>query len=136
MPTENVVSLDEDRLLNHLSYSIPQLCWINELMVPLGGWLAAGITAGATVIVAPATGRFSGCAVQTVLALGARTVVAAGRSEAGLGSIEKLDSGGRVRTVRLSSDVETDAQKLRSASRDIGTDVYLDFSSPQAGALL
>lgn len=134
VPTENVVLLDEDRLLNHLGYSIPQLCWINELMVPLGGWLAACITAGATVIVAPATGHFGGCAVQTALALGARTVVAAGRSEAGLGRVEKLDSGGRVRTVRLSGDVETDAQKLRSASRDIGADVYLDFSPPQAGA--
>lgn len=132
VPTENLVLLDEDRLLNHLGYSIPQLCWINELMVPLGGWLAAGLTVGATVIVAPSTGHFGGCAVQMALALGARTVIAAGRSEAGLAKVEKLDAGGRVRTVRLSGDVETDAGRLRSASRDIGADVYLDFSPPQA----
>lgn len=133
VPVENAVPLDENRLLTELGYSIPQLCWINEFMVPFGGWLAASISAGATVIVAPATGHFGGCAVQVALALGAQRVIAAGRNATSLKRVEELDPNGRVKTVALSGDVEIDAKALRSASRaGTGADAYVDFSPPQA----
>lgn len=72
VPTENVVALPEERLRNELGYTLPQLVWINELLVPYGGLLAAWLRPGACVIVAPATGHFGAAAIQVALALGTR----------------------------------------------------------------
>lgn len=133
VPTENVVPLDEGRLLGELGYSVPQLCWINEYLVPYGGWLTSGLRPGQTAIVVPASGHFGGCAVQVALAMGAGRVVASGRNAASLKTIEGLDGTRRVKAVVLSGDVETDAQALKQASPGgRGADIFLDFSPPQA----
>jgi len=133
VPTENLVPLDEGRLFGELGYSVPQLCWINEYLVPYGGWLAAGLMPGQTAIVAPATGHFGGCAVKVALAMGARRVVAAGRKAASLKTVEGLDRKGRVKGVVRSGDADADAQAFRQASpAGKGGDIYVDFSPPQA----
>ena len=133
VPTENVLPLDEHRLTNELGYTAPQLCWINEFLVPFGGFLAADFRPGSTAIVAPATGHFGGCAVQVALAMGARKVIAAGRNAEALKKLEELDSNGRVTSATLSGDVEKDAAIIRSATiGGRGADVYIDFSPPQA----
>jgi threonine dehydrogenase-like Zn-dependent dehydrogenase len=133
VPTENVTPLDEQRLTQELGYAIPQLCWINEFLVPFGGFLAADFRPGSTVIVAPATGHFGGCAVQVALAMGARKVIAVGRNADALRNLEKLDANGRVTSVALTGEGEKDAIAIRSASSaGRGADVYVDFSPPQA----
>ena len=129
VPTENTVVLDEHRLIQELGYTIPQLCWINEFLVPFGGLLAANFRPGLTIIVAPGTGHFGGCAVRVALAAGARKVIAAGRNTDVLHKLEQSDSNGRVTGITLSGDVDKDAMALRSASPNgKGADVYLDFS--------
>ena len=134
VPIENVVPLDEHRLVQELGYSIPQLCWMNEYLVPFGGFLAADFAVGSTVIVAPATGHFGGCAVQLGLAMGARQVIAVGRNAAALDKIERLDTNGRVKSVALSGDVEADGKAIRNVSPGgKAADVYMDFSPFQAG---
>ena len=131
VPIENVIVLPEQTLTEKLGYSIPQLCWINEFLVPFGGWLAADLKPGACVIVAPATGHFGACAVQVALALGVGKVVAAGRNANALEKVEQLDKNGRVKAVQLSGDVETDTATLRKEV-GVGADAYLDFSPPHA----
>ncbi len=139
VPLENVVPLEEGRLIKELGYTVPELCWINELLIPFGGWLAAGLSAGATAIVAPATGHFGACAVRVALAMGAGSVVALGRNENILTRVVEMNSSGvgvepgRVKSVLLSGDIEADAQKIRAATpAGSGADVYLDFSPFQA----
>jgi NADPH:quinone reductase-like Zn-dependent oxidoreductase len=74
VPMENVVPLSEERLVKDLGYEVPRLLRINELLVPFGGWLAADLKPGSTVIVAPATGHFGGAAVQVALGMGVSKV--------------------------------------------------------------
>ena len=59
------------------------LTCVQECMVPFGGLSEGGVQLEDTVVVAPATGRFGGSRVTTVLAMGAK-VVACGRSDAKL----------------------------------------------------
>lgn len=133
VPTENVVPLDEHQLTKQLGYTAPQLCWINEFLVPFGGFLAADFRSGSTAVVAPATGHFGGCAVQVALAMGARKVIAVGRNAAALQKLEQLDANGRVSSVALTGDVEKDAGAIRSASPGgRGADMYIDFSPGHA----
>jgi threonine dehydrogenase-like Zn-dependent dehydrogenase len=132
VPLENVTVLDEKVLLEKMGYSIPHLCWINALLVPYGGWRAAGLCVGDVAIVAPATGYFGGAAVRVALALGARLVVAAGRNEKMLEKLLEMDTTGRIRTVVLTGDADTDTNALKTASGGKGADIYIDFSPPQA----
>lgn len=133
VPTENVVPLDETRLVQELGYKIPQLCWINEFLVPFGGFLAADFRAGSTAIVAPATGHFGGCAVQVALAMGARKVIAVGRNAEALKKLEQLDTHGRVTCASLSGDAEKDGATIRNFTPGgRGADLYIDFSPSEA----
>ncbi len=133
VPTENAVPLDEDALLRRYGYSLPQLCWLNGLLVPYGGLKAAGLAPGGVVIVAPATGHFGSCAVRVALAMGARTVVAAGRNGVVLEQLVGMHPDGRVVSLALSGVLETDVAGLKAAmpAGVAGADVYIDFSPPQ-----
>ena len=133
VPVENAIILPEQALLDR-GYSILELMWINEFLVPFGGWLAADLKPGSTVIVAPATGHFGGAAVQVALAMGVKRVIAAGRNVQALEKILAADASGRVKIVQLSGEVEPDTAALRAAAGGGGgTDAYLDFSPPHAG---
>ena len=132
VPLENVTVLDEQVLVHKFGYHAPQLCWINTLLVPYGGWRAAGLGVGDVVIVAPATGHFGGAAVRVALALGARLVVVAGRNEKTLEALEVGHTVGKVKKVVLTGDVDVDANALKMASGGKGADIYIDFSPAQA----
>ena len=56
-------------------------CALGTLLVPYGGFLAAELQAGETVLVNGATGNFGSAAVAVALAMGAACVVAPGRNE-------------------------------------------------------
>lgn len=134
LPLENVFALDEEALVERRGYSMADLGYLGNCLVPYGGLADAGLTAGDTVIVAPATGKFGGAAVTMALSVGA-TVVAAGRNEGVLRAFEEVyGSDGRIKTVRLTGDADTDTKNLRACSRlGKGVDAYIDFS-PAAAA--
>ena len=54
---------------------------MGTLLVPYGGFAAANLQAGETVLVSGATGNFGSAAVAVALAMGAACVVAPGRNE-------------------------------------------------------
>ncbi|KAL2274294.1 hypothetical protein FJTKL_03548 [Diaporthe vaccinii] len=87
---------------------------------------------GETVIVAPATGGFSGAAVNVARAMGA-TVLAMGRNTAGMERMAGRSPQGAVRPVPNTGDTQADAAALRAAAAG-AIDAYLDFSPPQAAA--
>ena len=130
VPLENAYPLNEDKLTK-LGYAINDLPLIQACLVPFGGLSDAGVVAGDTVIVAPATGKFGGAAVVCAVAMGAR-VIAAGRNDQVLQHHVKI-FGDKVQSVKLVGDVEKDTASLRAACGEKGADVYIDFCPPAAG---
>lgn len=103
-------------------------------MVPYGGLADAAVRAGDTVVVAPATGRFSGAAVLVALTMGAK-VVALGRRQHALDELVKsLGNPHGLRTATMVGNVEKDTATLAQAVGPRGADCVLDFSPPAAGA--
>lgn len=136
-PLENTWALDEARLCGDpadggLSYAIEDLAVIPEALVPYGGLRSLALQAGETVVVAPATGGFSGAAVNVARAMGA-TVLAMGRNAAVLGRIASQFPQGAVRPVPNTGDVQADAAALRAAAKG-NIDAFVDFSPPQAAS--
>ncbi|HEY2522563.1 MAG TPA: zinc-binding alcohol dehydrogenase family protein [Streptosporangiaceae bacterium] len=91
----------------------PRLAVVARMLVPYGGLRRARLAAGETVIVTGATGAFGRAGVHVARALGAGTVVAAGRNPAVLDTITGLD---RVVPVRLTGDIPADTAALRAAA--------------------
>lgn len=127
-PLENVYPIDEDAI-NRLRYSPEDLGYLAQAVIPFGGLHDITLRAGETIIIAPATGNFGGAAVRVALALGAR-VIAMGRNTAVLERLKSLGEPGRVESVPISGDVDTDSKAL---ARFGPADVYLDISPPAAG---
>ena len=118
LPLENCFPLDEERLCgakpDGLGYKIEELLAISTGLVPFGGLEEAGVGAGTTVIVAPATGKFSGAAVLVALAMGAK-VIAVGRNANGLEKLKQFPGAERLTTVQLVSDAQKDTGALLAA---------------------
>lgn len=125
-PLENCWPLNEDVHCNRLGYSLENLLHLTVTAVPYGGLRAINLQPGETVLIAPATGRFSGAAVGVAAAMGA-TVVAVGRRQEVLDELKAKH--GRVTTVHLKGTDDDVAAMLRDAGP---VDVYLDFSPPAA----
>lgn len=102
--------------------------------MPYGGLRSLALQAGETVVVAPATGGFSGAAVNVACAMGA-TVLAVGRNAAVLERVASRFPRGVVRPVPNTGDVQADAAALRAeAGGGTTINAYLDLSPPQAAA--
>ncbi len=123
VPLENVVSLEQVR-----SIDPAKLVWLNTLLVPYGGLLAANLQAGQVIMVNGAAGHFGSGGVALALAMGAARVVAPGRNEQALNALVRL-FGPRVRPVRLSEDEATNSQLFAEAA-DGPIDCLLDLLSP------
>lgn len=137
-PLENLYRLDEALLLGPLGYSINDLCLLPVCLVPFGGLSEVGLKPGEVVIVAPATGRYGGAAVNIALAMGA-TVIAGGRNQTMLEKLKSIHLTNRLRTVRITGDAAADTELFRTATgKPDGADVYLDLSPPavQGSSLL
>ncbi len=65
VPTENAIRIG---LLNEAEAA--RWCALNTLLVPYGGFLAANLLAGETVLVSGATGNYGSAAVAVALAIG------------------------------------------------------------------
>jgi len=98
------------------------------MLVPYGGWLAAGPQPGETALVNTATGNFGSAAVAVALAMGAGAVLATGRNEAALADLVRR-FGTRVRPVRLSGDTAVDTARMRTAAEG-PIDRLLDILPP------
>ncbi|WP_035981178.1 zinc-binding alcohol dehydrogenase family protein [Bradyrhizobium sp. STM 3843] len=123
VPTENAKPIGE------ISESdAAHWCAINTLLVPYGGFLAANLQAGETVLVSGATGNFGSAAVAVALAMGAACVVAPGRNEAVLADLESR-FGDRVRTVRLSGHEDDDRERMKRVAPG-PIDCVLDIMPP------
>ena len=77
VPLENCFPLDEKLLLGSpseggMGYKIEDLAYIPRPLVPYGGLVDIRLTAGETIVIAPATGSFGGAAVEAAIAMGAR----------------------------------------------------------------
>ncbi|CAG5169170.1 uncharacterized protein ALTATR162_LOCUS7010 [Alternaria atra] len=125
-------SLFQSKEEGGLGYHFKDLAMLHLHLVGFGGLEAAGVGPGSTVIVAPGSGKFSGSAVFTALALGAR-VVAAGRDLRKLEHLYQLPGARqRIKLVELVGDVAKDQQALLHATGGKGAHVYMDFSPPAA----
>ncbi|MGY8664869.1 zinc-binding alcohol dehydrogenase family protein [Bradyrhizobium sp. UFLA05-109] len=110
VPTENVKRLGEIT-----SVEATQWCALGTMLVPYGGFLAADLKPGETVLVSGATGNFGSAAVAVALAMGAACVVAPGRNENILADLVRR-YGPRVRPVKLSGDESDDREQMKRAA--------------------
>ena len=125
VPTENVTRL------GHIDEAeATQWCALGTLLVPYGGFLAANLQAGETVLVSGATGNFGSSAVAVALAMGAACVVAPGRNQDVLADLKRR-FGDRVRIVKLSGDEDEDRERMQRAAPG-GIDCVLDIMPPFA----
>ncbi len=109
-PTENVKRIAAINEADATAW-----CALGTLLVPYGGFLAANLQAGETVLVSGATGNFGSSAVTVALAMGAACVVAPGRNEKVLKDLSRR-FGERVRTVKLSGDENDDREMMKRAA--------------------
>ncbi|KAH8599015.1 hypothetical protein B0O99DRAFT_650228 [Bisporella sp. PMI_857] len=126
-PLENCHPLNEKVLLGSsaeggFGYSIAELICLPRHVIAYGGLRGIGLTAGETVIVAPATGHYTGAAVDVAIAMGAR-VIAVSRNLEVLQRIASTHP--RVDIVQLKGNVEED---LASIKKFGPVDAYIDIS--------
>ncbi|ORY09997.1 chaperonin 10-like protein [Clohesyomyces aquaticus] len=138
VPLENCFVLPESLFKSKADggqgYTFKDLASLSTALVAYGGLESAGVCAGKTVIIAPATGKFSGGAVLAALAMGAK-VIAASRSEENMKRLYAFPGAKeRLTTVTLASDVEKDTAALLKATGGKGAEVFIDFCPPAAGA--
>ena len=107
-------------------------CALGTLLVPFGGFLAADLQPGETVLVSGATGNFGSAGLAVALALGARAVVAPGRDEKMLADLVRR-FGERVRPVTLTGDEEQDRKSMIAAAPG-PIDCVLDLMPPSVPA--
>ena len=98
----------------------------------MAGFSVIDLKAGETVLVSGATGYFGSAGVAVALAMGAGCVVAPGRNEAMLKSLERR-FGARVRTVKLTGDEAEDTRRMQDAAPG-PIDAVLDLLPPWAPA--
>ncbi|MFO1029315.1 MAG: zinc-binding alcohol dehydrogenase family protein [Acetobacteraceae bacterium] len=123
VPTENAVPIGPID-----PTEAPAWAAIGMALVPYGGFLAAGLQPGETVLVSGATGAFGSIAVAVALAMGAACVVAPGRNQAMLAELGRR-FGARVRPVTLSGDEDADRERMQAAAPG-PIDCVLDILPP------
>ena len=128
VPTENVKRIGAIDDADAASW-----CALGTLLVPYGGFLAANLQPGETVLVSGATGNFGSAAVAVALAMGAACVVAPGRNEKVLNDLARR-FGGRVRTVKLSGNEDDDRERMKQKAPG-PIDCVLDIMPPSVGTM-
>lgn len=128
VPTENVKRIGAIDDADAASW-----CALGTLLVPYGGFLAANLQPGETVLVSGATGNFGSAAVAVALAMGAACVVAPGRNEKVLNDLARR-FGDRVRTVKLSGNEDGDRERMKQKAA-VPIDCVLDIMPPSVGTM-
>jgi threonine dehydrogenase-like Zn-dependent dehydrogenase len=123
-PLENTWAINEDKI-TALGLQTQDLVHVGPLAVVYAGLRRVDVKAGETVLIAPATGIFSGGTVHVARAIGAN-VIAASRNADGLRDLEAKYPG--IKTVQLKGD-DNDAAAVAAHGP---IDVFVDVSPPQA----
>ncbi|KAK2592540.1 hypothetical protein QQS21_009755 [Conoideocrella luteorostrata] len=124
VPLENTWALNES-CLQGLGTKPEELVFLGPLAVAYGGLRRIDIKAGETIVITPATGFFSGAAIQAARAMGA-TVVAVSRNAEKLAELEQRHPG--VKTVTAG-----EVENLTAAISAHGIiDAVVDVSPPAA----
>lgn len=123
IPTENAIKLGD---MNPEDAS--KWCTLNTYLVPFGGLLSIGLSAGETIVISGATGFFGSAAVALALAMGAGCVIAPGRNQKVLDELVRR-FGNRVRPVLLLENEEEDRENIRKAAPK-SVDCVLDILPP------
>jgi threonine dehydrogenase-like Zn-dependent dehydrogenase len=118
-PLESTWALDEDKLVGKLGLKTEDLLHLGLLPVLYSGLRKIDIKAGETVLIAPATGVFSGGAVAVARAMGAN-VIAGGRSEESLNALKARFPG--IQTVKLTGE-PSDVAAIQSLGK---IDAFVD----------
>jgi alcohol dehydrogenase len=127
VPTENAIAIGAIAEADAARW-----CALGTLLVPYGGFLAARLQPGETVLVNGATGSFGSAAVAVALGMGASAVIATGRNEQALADLVRR-FGPRVRIVTMRGAEEDDRKRiLQTAPGPI--DCVLDILPPAANA--
>jgi len=125
VPTENAIKIGTIAEVDAARW-----CALGTLLVPYGGFLAAQLQAGETVLVNGATGSFGSAAVAVALGMGAACVIATGRNEQALADLVRR-FGPRVRTVPMRGVEEDDRKQILQAAPG-PIDCVLDILPPAA----
>ena len=127
LPTENATPIGPIEEKDAGAWSA-----MGSYLVPYGGFLAARLEAGETVLVSGATGGFGASAVAVALAMGAGRVIATGRNSA---KLERLAErfGPRVRVAVMSGDEAADCAAMQEAA-GAPIDCVFDILPPMARA--
>ncbi|KAG0021018.1 hypothetical protein BGZ82_011446 [Podila clonocystis] len=129
VPAENVTVIPPSL---QQKYSPAQLMALMTHAVPYGGFTAAGLRAGQTVVVTGSTGTFGASAVAVALAMGARRVIATGRTRKQLDEYVKI-YGPRVVPFVPSGDEANDTEAfVQAAGEGFAIDVVFDMLPPVA----
>jgi len=139
VPLENIYPVSEHLLRSAdqggMDYKIGDLLYVHRAFVPYGGLSDINLKVGETILIAPATGGFGSAAVHIALSMGAR-VIALGRNKAILdqlaSSLGSKFPPGRLVTVPMTSDVDSQTEAIKAAAGNIPIDAYLDISPPSA----
>ena len=127
VPTENAVRIGAID-----SRDAARWCALGTALVPYGGFLAADLRPGETVLVSGATGNFGSSAVAVALAMGAAFVVAPGRNEQVLSDLVRR-FGERIRPVQLTGQEADDRTRMIEAAGG-SVDCVLDILPPSVSA--
>jgi alcohol dehydrogenase len=128
VPTENAI-----RIGSIAEADAARWCALGTLLVPYGGFLAARLQPGETVLVNGATGSFGSAGVAVALGMGAACVIATGRNEKALADLVRR-FGPRVRTVAMRGEEEDDRKRILQIAPG-GIDCVLDILPPAANAI-
>ncbi|KAF9961184.1 hypothetical protein BGZ72_004514 [Mortierella alpina] len=129
VPAENVTVIP---ISAQQKYTPEQLSSLAILTVPHGGLISAGLKPGQTIAITGSTGNFGSAAVAVALALGARRVLAGGRSKERLDEFVKL-FGPRVVPVVHTGDEAKDTEAfIKAAGEGFDIDVAFDMLPPSA----
>jgi len=128
VPTENAIKIGTIAEVDAARW-----CALGTLLVPYGGFLAAQLQAGETVLVNGATGSFGSAAVAVALGMGAACVIATGRNEQALADLVRR-FGPRVRTVPMRGVEEDDRKQILQAAPG-PIDCVLDILPPAANTM-
>jgi alcohol dehydrogenase len=108
-------------------------CALGTLLVPYGGFLAAKLQAGETVLVNGATGAFGSAGVAVALGMGAACIIATGRNENALADLARR-YGPRLRPVKMHGNEEDDRNRILQAAPG-PIDCVMDLLPPAANTI-
>ena len=132
VPLESCIALDESRLMGELYYGFDDLMYLDRLSVAYGSISSAKLIAGQVVVVAPATGHYSGAVAELAAQIGCR-VIALTRNASKLKVLTSRHPN--ITAVELTGDRVTDVTTVRGLlppTNNAGADAFIDVSPPQA----